>query len=646
MIKLSDYDIVRVAAVTPKMVLGNPYRNVEYINEAIKELSDKGCKIACFPELSITGYTVGDLLYQDELLTDAEEVLESVRRQTETCGSLTIVGCPIRSKDRLYNCAVVIACGSYVGIVPKTYLCNTREFYEERYFATEEHRSSEHMIINGYSVPFGTDMIFTCQSNPHLRLGMEICEDLWAVIPPSSQQAIAGANILFNLSASNEDIGKFRYRHQLVVSQSGRCLSAYVYSSAGPWESSSDLVFSGHSLIAENGSLTGETERFSFETVYVMADIDLAALKNERLYSNSFTKSEVADFRDVAFDFVESPVERTILKHDTMPMVPGNKLSRDAVVEEILKLQSTGLMRRLAHLGDDTKLVLGVSGGLDSTLALIVGVYALTKLGRPASELIAVTMPGFGTGTRTKNNATVLMERFGVTCKTIPIGESVKAHLEDIGHDGVTQDITYENAQARERTQILMDLANMTGGIVLGTGDLSEIALGWSTYNGDHMSMYNVNAGVPKTLISHIIHHYAEIIDDKELAATLRDVVDTPITPELIPAAGKKLQETEDVLGPYILNDYFLFHFVRKAQPPRKIYMLACEAFEGIYSKERILDVLESFYKRFVASQFKRSAMPDGPKVGSVSLSPRGDWRMPSDADIEYWVKQIDELRQ
>lgn len=643
LISLKEYDLVRVAAVTPKLSLGNPHKNTEYIIEAMESLRAEGCALACFPELSITGYSIGDLLYQDQLLTDAEKALESLREYTAEHGSAMIVGCPIRSRDRLYNTAVFIASGEYVGIVPKTYLANTREFYEERWFAAEEHRSSDSIIINGHTVPFGADMIFTWQGQPHLRIGMEICEDLWAVVPPTSEMAIAGANLLFNLSASNEDIGKFRYRHQLVTSQSAKCLSAYVYSSAGPWESSTDLVFSGHSLIAFNGQMIGETPRFSYETEYVIADIDLASLKNERLYSNSFTHSDVLEYRDVPFYMNELKVPRTLLVHDTMPLVPSEKFTREAVVEEIIKLQATGLRRRMAQL-EGTKLVLGISGGLDSTLALIVCITALQEMGRNLKDIIGVTMPGLGTSDRTRGNADKLMELTAITARTIDISDSAKRHLLDIGHDTHTQDVTFENAQARERTQVLMDLANMEGGIVVGTGDLSEIALGWSTYNGDHMSMYNVNAGVPKTLISHIIDHYADLIDNKGLAAVLKDIVGTPISPELVKRDGEEIQSTESIIGPYILHDYFLYHFVRNSYTPAKMFLLARESFRGEYKSAEILKWMRVFYKRFFTSQYKRSAMPDGPKVGTLSLSPRGDWRMPSDANLDYWMQAIDKL--
>lgn len=642
-ISLKEYDIVRVAAVTPRLSLGNPRKNVSYIIDAMESLKAEGCVLACFPELCISGYSIGDLLYQDQLLSDSEKVLEQLRKYTEQENSAMIVGCPIRSKDRLYNTAIFISSGEYVGVIPKSYLCNTREFYEERWFAAEEHRSSEEIIINGFTVPFGADMIFTCRQFPHLRIGMEICEDLWAVVPPSSLMAIAGANLLFNLSASNEDIGKFRYRHQLVTSQSAKCLAAYVYASAGPWESSTDLVFSGHSLISFNGSLVSETPRFSFDTEYCIADIDLASLKNERLYSNSFTKSPVSNYRDIPFSLEERTVLATKLLHDKMPLVPSEKFSREAVVEEIIKLQSTGLKRRIAQLGD-IKLVLGISGGLDSTLALIVSITAMQDIGRPLTDIIGVTMPGFGTSTRTEKNAELIMKYTGITSKKISIVDSSKDHLSDIGHDTITQDIAFENAQARERTQILMDVANMENGIVVGTGDLSEIALGWCTYNGDHMSMYNVNAGVPKTLISHIIGRYAEITHNQSLSDTLKDIIGTPISPELISRESGEIQSTESIIGPYILHDYFLFHMVRNSYPPNKIYLLARETFADSYSPDEILKWMKVFYKRFVTSQYKRSAVPDGPKVGTLSLSPRGDWRMPSDTSLEYWMNILEEI--
>lgn len=597
--------------------------------------AEEGCRIAVFPELCLTGYSCADLFHLPGLQAAALRGLETVKAASDGVGLAAIVGLPLEVDSRLYNAAAVVARGRVLGIVPKSFLPTSGEFYERRWFSPATTLAAKSISLLGHDVPIGTDLLFEAADLPHCILGVEICEDLWTVIPPSSYAALAGATVLANLSASDEVLGKMDYRRNLVAQQSARCLAGYLYSGAGPGESSTDVVYSGHCMIAENGVTLAETERFRFDSQHAVADVDLQRLAHERLKSTSFRDNQSpASFRRITFGFGpgrESPVR--LRRHiDPRPFVPSAEADRRAVCEEIFAIQATGLARRLMHVRAKTAVV-GLSGGLDSTLALLAVLDALKRAGMNRNQALAVTMPGFGTTARTKGNAEKLAEALGVPLRTIPIGPSVNQHFSDIGHPDGKHDVTFENAQARERTQVLMDVANQTGGIVVGTGDLSEAALGWCTFNGDHMSMYHVNAGVPKTLVRYLIEWCAAELYVAEAGAILHDIIDTPISPELLPvgADGALAQMTENTVGPYDLHDFFIFHFVRHGCSAAKIRFLASVAFAGHYDDEVIARWLEVFMKRFAQSQFKRSSMPDGPKVGTVALSPRGDWRMPSD---------------
>ena len=628
-----QYGFVRVATVSPELTLGDVASNVAVLKGEMQRLAQEGCRLIVFPELSLTGYSCADLFYlrtlQQQALAGAQELAEA----SSGLGCCLIVGLPLAVQGRLYNVAAVIAAGEILGFVPKTFLPNAGEFYERRWFSPAETLTSGH---TDDGTPIGTDLLFEATDLPGFVVGVEICEDLWTVIPPSSHAAVAGATLLANPSASNELLGKVHYRRTLVTQQSARCLAAYVYAGASAGESSTDTVYSGHGIIAENGMLLSETERFSFDTRSVMSDVDLQRLEHERLRSTAFrdaaaTKSfthvtfHLGDHRGPAHDGLRRPIS-------AHPFVPPAGVNRTAVCEEIFAIQATGLARRLRQTKSKTA-VLGLSGGLDSTLALLVMIEALKRAQMPREAGLTITMPGFGTTARTKGNAEKLAEALGIPLRTIPIGPAVEQHFKDISHPPGLHDVTYENAQARERTQVLMDVANQTGGIVVGTGDLSESALGWCTFNGDHMSMYHVNVGVPKTLVKYIIEWCAAELYAAEAGAILHDIIDTPISPELLPvgADGSLEQKTEDTVGPYELHDFFLFHFVRHGCGKAKILYLAEQAFGDKYSVEVIERWLTAFLRRFVQSQFKRSSMPDGPKVGTVALSPRGDWRMPSD---------------
>jgi NAD+ synthase (glutamine-hydrolysing) len=629
------HGLVRVAAVSPELRLGDVAANVELMVAAAGQAVARGARVVVLPELGLTGYTCADLFHQQKVLDGAQQGLNQVAEATMNWGALVVVGLPWRVRDRLYNVAAVVARGQVVGVVPKTFLPNAGEFYERRWFSPAETAVDASVNWCGVAVPFGTDLLFEVAEVPGLRVGVEICEDLWAVVPPSSRAALAGATVIVNLSASDEVLGKARYRRDLVAQQSARCLAAYVYSGAGPGESSTDVVYSGHCLVAENGTVLAESERFSFGAVSAIADVDLQWLAHDRLRATSFRDSGAGGrFRTVEVSLgaaVEGP-GGLLRPVPARPFVPGEAVDRRAVCEEIFAIQSTGLARRLMAARAKTAVV-GLSGGLDSTLALLVMVAALERAGLPRSLALAVTMPGFGTSERTRGNAAALAEALGVTLRTVPIGAAVRQHFADIGHPEGQHDVVFENAQARERTQVLMDMANQTGGLVVGTGDLSESALGWCTFNGDHMSMYHVNAGVPKTLVRYLIEWCAEERYAKEAGRVLRDIVDTPISPELLPldASGGIEQKTEDTVGPYELHDFFLYHLVRHGSSREKIRLLAGHAFAGSEHEAVIDRWLAVFLKRFATQQFKRSVMPDGPKVGSVALSPRGDWRMPSD---------------
>jgi len=624
-----NYGFIRVAAAIPELRVADCAFNISKIAELAKEADNMQVQAICFPELSITGYTCADLFFQQQLLYDAEKALHELQLLTYNTSILLIVGMPVRLQNQLYNVAVVLQSGKILGIVPKTNLPNNNEFYEKRWFAPALNTDCTEIILDDQTVPFGTGLLFTANA---FSFGIEICEDLWVPIPPSSQLAIQGADVIFNLSATNELIGKHNYLRQLIEQQSARCNAGYVYASAGAGESTTDVVYAGNALIAENGKILAASERFSFEQQLVITEIDVERLQAERIRNTNFQneKSKIT-YQKVSFEC--KPFDNDLLTRifDKHPFVP-HLSSRTASCEEIFSIQMGGLAKRWKHTHAEN-LVVGISGGLDSTLALLVCVKTADKLGYDRNRIIGVTMPGFGTTNRTYTNALSLMKSLGITVKEISIKDACIQHFKDIEHDINQHDITYENTQARERTQLLMDLANKHNGLVIGTGDLSELALGWATYNGDQMSMYGVNSGVPKTLVrylvdwaSHELDAFSEII--------LQDILDTPVSPELLPADenGEIAQKTEDLVGPYELHDFYLYYFVRFGFSPSKILFLAKKAFDNQYDNETIEKWLQVFIKRFFQQQFKRSCMPDGPKVGSINLSPRGDWRMPSDA--------------
>ena len=634
-----------VAAGTPKIRVADCRHNAEQIFTMMREADKQGVKILALPELCLTGYTCGDLFLQDTLLEGAAEGLRTILEATRHLEVLTALGMPVRAGGKLYNCAVVIQKGEILAVAPKTYLPNYGEFYEKRWFESGESLDG-HMSVSLPAADSATtytglgQSIIDCPAVPGLKVGVEICEDLWAPDPPSRRLAEAGATVILNLSASNEVVGKAAYRRQLVVGQSGRLCCGYVYADAGEGESTTDLVFAGHNMIAENGAMLAESR---FTAGLTIADIDVQRLTYERRRLTPFPA-----LRDTGLCWSEAEFTPCVTKIrryvSPTPFIPENAADRAGRCEEILTIAALGLKKRLEHTGAKTAVV-GLSGGLDSTLALLITALAMGMLHRPASDIVAVTMPCFGTTDRTKNNAVLLAERMGAALRTIPIGDTVRSHFRDIGHDPDVHDVTYENAQARERTQVLMDVANETGGLVIGTGDLSELALGWATYNGDHMSMYGVNASIPKTLVRHLVDYAARdnLKKDEELTHVLEDILDTPVSPELLPAVqGQIVQRTEDLVGPYELHDFFLYYALRWGFGPRKILRLAELAFHRAYSREVILKWLKSFYRRFFVQQFKRSCLPDGPKVGSVALSPRGDWRMPSDAAARLWLEELE----
>jgi NAD+ synthase (glutamine-hydrolysing) len=641
---LRDLGMIRVAAVSPALKVADVAFNLEAIEEATLQAADQGAHLVVFPELALTGYSCGDLFYQQSLLESVREGLKTLTTLSDQTGMILIVGAPVRQSGRLFNAAIVMSHGRICGVVPKTYLPNTQEFYEERWFSSAADLVDDQLTWLDEAPPFGTDLLFDVDGMPDCLFGIEICEDGWVANPPSGGMAVAGATLLINLSASPEILGKCSYRRALVESQSARCLAAYVYASAGPGESSTDLVFSGHSLIAENGQILAETRRFQFTSQMAIADIDIQHLVHERLRNNSYAASQAdQDFLLVPVEVAERPAVKLLRPIARSPFVPVDIAERQGRCEEIFAIQTTGLMKRLMHTNSQ-KVVLGISGGLDSTLALLVTVKAFDRLKRSRDDILAITMPGFGTTDRTRGNAEALAGELGVGFRTISIVAAVYQHFTDIGQNPEIHDITYENSQARERTQILMDLANQIGGLVVGTGDMSELALGWATYNGDHMSMYGVNSSVPKTLVRYLIEWCAEAEFSGRTAEVLRDVCATPVSPELLPpgADGGISQITEEHVGPYELHDFFLFQVVRNQFAPRKILDLASRAFAGDYSQAEILKWLKFFYRRFFAQQFKRSCLPDGPKVGSVTLSPRGDWRMPSDASAALWLAELE----
>ena len=628
---------VKVAAVTPKVKVADTSYNGECIRCLMKETVEKGAKVVVFPELCITGYTCSDLFWQDKLLLQAKEELIEIAKSSKKLDGIFFVGLPLEINGKLYNVAAAISEGKILGIVPKQYLPNYNEFYEQRHFKSGTELCTE-IKIGDDEVTVDCDLIFACEQMPKLKIGVEICEDLWVPNPPSIQHAMDGATIIVNPSASDEITGKSIYRKELVAGQSARLVCGYIYASAGDGESTQDVVYSGHNIIAENGQVLAESERFTNQIVY--SEIDVARLEADRRRMTTFDTQE-GNFVSFSLKMKKTKLTRYI---DPSPFVPGNKADRDRRCDEILMIQAMGLKKRLEHTGCKSA-VIGISGGLDSTLALLVTVRAFDLLGIEHKNIAAVTMPGFGTTDRTYDNAVNLIKCLGAEFIEVDIKNAVNIHFKDIGHDASVHDVTYENGQARERTQILMDLANKKNGMVIGTGDLSELALGWATYNGDHMSMYAVNASVPKTLVRHLVRYYADTCGSDLLEKTLLDVLDTPVSPELLPPEnGQISQKTEDLVGPYELHDFFLYNMMRLGFEPEKIYRLAKIAFKGTYDDEFILKWIKIFYRRFFAQQFKRSCLPDGPKVGTVAVSPRGDWRMPSDACVRIWMDEIDSL--
>ena len=632
---------ITVATATPQVAVADCEANAQAILACINEMAAAHAKVMVLPELCITGYTCSDLFWQTKLLDEAEAALSVIAEGSRQVDALIAVGMPLRVAGKLLNVAAILCRGKVLGFVPKVNLPAYNEFYETRHF-TSGSADMGTVQFCGEEIPVGTNLLFSCENVVDLCVAAEICEDLWVPNPPSVQHALAGASVICNLSASDEMVGKGSYRRDLVAGQSARLVCAYLYATAGEGESTTDSVFGGQNLIAENGTVLAESATFENETN--VATIDVQRLVSERRRMSTFPAAESKEYREISFALAE---EETKLARffDADPFVPSNADQLSDRCEEILNIQALGLKKRLAHTHARSAVV-GISGGLDSTLALLVTARAFDMLGLPRKGIVAVTMPGFGTTDRTYNNAVAMIKSLGATFKEVPIAKAVMQHFADIDHDASIHDVTYENSQARERTQILMDIANQANGFVIGTGDLSELALGWATYNGDHMSMYAVNASVPKTLVRHLVRHYADTSADEVLAGVLYDVLDTPVSPELLPPEdGAISQKTEDLVGPYELHDFFLYQMLRMCFPPAKIYRVAKEAFAGRYSNETILKWLRTFYWRFFSQQFKRSCLPDGPKVGSVAVSPRGDLRMPSDACVSAWIKEVETLQ-
>lgn len=634
------HGFIKVAAATPDSRVADTVYNTEqicsYMDEAVKE----GAKIIVFPELCLSGYTCNDLFLQEQLLNSCKKQLLKLAEHTKGRDALVFAGLPLEREGKLYNVAAVLQDGKILAFIPKAFIPSYGEFYETRHF-TPGNEPPVYINFEGNEIPFGTHILLRAEGMDGLTVGCEICEDIWAPLSPGVSHAMAGATVLVNLSASNETIGKDAYRELLVKSASAKLIAGYIYTSAGVGESTQDLVFGGHNLIAENGMILNRSKRFENETVY--GDIDIHRLRMERRRMNTFMTGQKEDYLMIPFRLKE---EETVLLRSfpCMPFVPSNQQEKEKRCEEILSIQSCGLKKRYQHTGCQ-KAVIGVSGGLDSTLALLVTVRAFDMLGLPRKNIIGVTMPCFGTTDRTYENACKLVKVLEATLEEVDIKEAVTIHFRDIKQDINHHDVTYENGQARERTQVLMNIANRENGLVIGTGDMSELALGWATYNGDHMSMYGVNVGVPKTLVRHLVQYYADTCNEKELSAVLLDVLDTPVSPELLPPVdGVISQKTEDLVGPYELHDFFLYYMLRCGFEPSKIYRLAKLSFAGQYEENVILKWLKTFYRRFFAQQFKRSCLPDGPKVGSVAVSPRGDLRMPSDACVRIWMEQIEKL--
>ena len=641
-----NYGFVKVASAVPSVKVADCRYNILQIESLIAQAEGKGIEVICFPELSITAYTCGDLFSQQLLLDEAEMALISLLDFTRSLNIISIVGFPLPYRGTLLNCAAVIQKGKILGLVPKTYLPNYKEFYEQRWFSSGTTFPDSSVKICGQQVPLGNNLIF---QSSNFSFGVEICEDVWAPIPPSSIAALRGAEIIFNLSADNEGIGKHQYLKSLLAQQSARCLSGYVFSGCGFGESSQDLVFAGKAFIYENGSLLCEGERFSLKEQLITSEIDVERLRMERQVNTTFAANmnqcDLSQVRYIDTELIVPKEFKLSRTFDPSPFVPKGEALNERC-KEIFAIQTQGLAKRLVHTHAQNVIV-GISGGLDSTLALLVCVKTFDLLGLSRKNIIGITMPGFGTTGRTYNNAINLMKELGITIREISIKEACLQHFKDLDIDPNVHDVTYENSQARERTQILMDAANQSNGLVIGTGDLSELALGWATYNGDHMSMYGVNASIPKTLVRHLVHWVAMQEMDDTCRETLLDIIDTPISPELIPADenGEIQQKTEDLVGPYELHDFYLYYTLRFGFRPAKIYMIAQEAFKDSYTDEVIKKWLTIFFRRFFAQQFKRSCLPDGPKVGSCSLSPRGDWRMPSDASSASWLEECAALQ-
>jgi len=640
-----DFGYVRVAAAIPNVRVADCFYNIERIENIIREADNQDVQIISFPELSVTGYTCMDLFAQQTLIRNAEKALVELVRRTADLPVLSIVGMPLMTENRLINTAVVFQSGKILGIVPKTYIPNYKEFQEQRWFTSGNELHDDFIIIDGDDYPISKHILF---ASGNVMVGIEICEDAWVPVPPSSLLCMEGANIIFNLSASNDVIGKHQYRLSLIKQQSARCIAGYVYSGCGFGESSTDLVFSGNAIIAENGSVLESSDRFCLDEQLIVSEIDVDNLMSDRMVNTNFMKGneyiKEVDIIVIPFKLKETNTTTLNRKVDAHPFVPQGDALQERC-EEILNIQISGLAKRIAHTNTATA-VIGISGGLDSTLALLVTALTFDRLEIPRERILGITMPGFGTTDRTYTNAVNLIKSLGITFREVSIKDACIQHFSDIGHDVSVHDITYENTQARERTQILMDIANKENGMVIGTGDLSELALGWATYNGDHMSMYGINCSIPKTLVRYLVQWIALNSVDDASKVTLLDIIDTPISPELIPADddGNITQKTEDLVGPYELHDFFLYHSLRFGSSPSKIFFLAHTAFGDRYDKDTIKKWLHTFFRRFFAQQFKRSCLPDGPKVGSVSLSPRGDWRMPSDAASTIWLNEIEGL--
>lgn len=638
---MREYGFIRVGAIVNRLFLANPTENAKEIINLIKQAHNEGVGIVTTPELSLTGYTCQDLFLQDCLLENTYRALKTILKGTEKLPIISILGMPIKVDNQLFNCGVVINKGKILGIVPKTYIPNYSEFYEKRWFASSTNLLSDEITLLDQTVPIGTNILF---KDNEICFGLELCEDLWCVNSPSNKHTLHGANIIFNLSSSNEIIGKAEYRKNLISIQSAKTISAYVYASSGIMESSSDILFSGASLIYENGTILKENERFSIESNLIYSDVDISKINNERTKNISYMKIvDTEKYHYINIKIPDTTKELTRI-YPKYPFVPQDEKTKEIRCKEIINIQASALARRLLKLRN-SKCIIGISGGLDSTLAFLVIVKAFEKLNRNTKDIIAVTMPGFGTTGRTYNNAIKLIKEYKATLKEVNIKESCLLHMKDISLPLTDRSTTYENIQARERTQILMDIANMENGIVIGTGDLSELALGWCTYNGDHMSMYAVNISIPKTLVQYLVGYLKDQEDLKKQQVIL-DILDTPISPELLPpdSNGNILQETESSIGPYVLHDFFLYHFLRYGASPKKIYFLAKKTFQNNFSNEEIKEWLTLFFKRFFTQQFKRNCLPDGIKVGTISLSPRGDFRMPSDIDYEIWLKELKDI--